>query len=331
MTDLKRFGNFIKEKRIEKGLTQKDLAALLYVSESAVSKWEIGQSYPDITRIQKLCSVLELSEHELINAATDLEYRKMNEDAGKWNKFVNTYFWAFTITYGVALVICLICNLAVNHTLSWFFTVFFSILTAFSFIPTATRFVETRKFEMFLVSTFGSMTLLFANCVIQYGGSWFLTAVSGVLFGYWVFFAPAILRKYINGKLKKWRLLAYFIVALLLLLMLLHVCTNDFKDSALTALYCYFPLLIIGINHIIDYRKQFKAAVDVAIFIPYLYGLSTILNTLYGEGTYSLKVDFTDWVNYSNGNVYLISSLLLFCVTVFLFVLGVVKKKEGNN
>ena len=59
MTDKKTFGQFIKEKRICKNYSQKDLAELLYVTESAVSKWERGVTYPDITLISNICKVLE--------------------------------------------------------------------------------------------------------------------------------------------------------------------------------------------------------------------------------------------------------------------------------
>lgn len=38
------FGRYIKEKRKEDGLSQKELAKQLFVSESAVSKWERGVS-----------------------------------------------------------------------------------------------------------------------------------------------------------------------------------------------------------------------------------------------------------------------------------------------
>ena len=58
MKDKKSFGSFIREKRIEKNYSQKDLAQLLYVSESAVSKWERGITYPDITLISDICRVL---------------------------------------------------------------------------------------------------------------------------------------------------------------------------------------------------------------------------------------------------------------------------------
>ena len=38
--DSKKIGEFIKQKRIERGLTQQELGDLLYVTSKAVSKWE---------------------------------------------------------------------------------------------------------------------------------------------------------------------------------------------------------------------------------------------------------------------------------------------------
>ena len=51
----KKFGSFIKESRLKKGLTQQELANLLYIDVSAVSKWERGVSFPDITLISSIC------------------------------------------------------------------------------------------------------------------------------------------------------------------------------------------------------------------------------------------------------------------------------------
>ena len=39
------FGSFLAQLRKEKGMTQKELAACLYVSDKAVSKWERGVSH----------------------------------------------------------------------------------------------------------------------------------------------------------------------------------------------------------------------------------------------------------------------------------------------
>ena len=43
------FGTFLAERRKEKGYTQKELAAKLFISDKAVSKWERALSMPDIS------------------------------------------------------------------------------------------------------------------------------------------------------------------------------------------------------------------------------------------------------------------------------------------
>ena len=60
--------------------SQKELAEQLFVSESAVSKWEMGKSYPDITLIPDICKALDVSEHELIEGANDTQYRQMKKE-----------------------------------------------------------------------------------------------------------------------------------------------------------------------------------------------------------------------------------------------------------
>lgn len=59
-------GNTIARLRKEKGMTQKQLAVLLHVSDKAVSKWERGINYPDIELIEKLTKVLGISVEELL-------------------------------------------------------------------------------------------------------------------------------------------------------------------------------------------------------------------------------------------------------------------------
>lgn len=60
-------GTIIKTHREAKKLTQAELAATLGVSDKAVSKWETGRSYPDITLIEPLAKALGLSAIELLS------------------------------------------------------------------------------------------------------------------------------------------------------------------------------------------------------------------------------------------------------------------------
>lgn len=59
-------GSVIYKKRKEKKLTQEELAEHLGVSKPAVSKWESGQSYPDITLLPVIASYFNISLDELM-------------------------------------------------------------------------------------------------------------------------------------------------------------------------------------------------------------------------------------------------------------------------
>ena len=60
------FGSFLVRLRREKGMTQKELAACLYVSDKAVSKWERGLSVPDISLLVPLAEQLNVTVSELL-------------------------------------------------------------------------------------------------------------------------------------------------------------------------------------------------------------------------------------------------------------------------
>lgn len=59
------FGKFIAENRKSLGMTQEELAQKLFVTNKAVSKWEKGQSFPDISLFEPLAEALGVSVAEL--------------------------------------------------------------------------------------------------------------------------------------------------------------------------------------------------------------------------------------------------------------------------
>ena len=60
-------GEWIAARRKEKELTQKDLAARLGVTDKAVSRWETGKGYPDVTLLEPLAAALGVSMIELFS------------------------------------------------------------------------------------------------------------------------------------------------------------------------------------------------------------------------------------------------------------------------
>ena len=64
--DKERFGAFLARLRKEKGMTQRELADRLHVSDKAVSKWERGLSFPDVSLLIPLADCLGVSVTELL-------------------------------------------------------------------------------------------------------------------------------------------------------------------------------------------------------------------------------------------------------------------------
>ena len=62
-----KFASFITQRRKQLNLTQKDIAEKLHVSISAVSKYERGLSYPDITLLEPLSQILEVTIVDLLS------------------------------------------------------------------------------------------------------------------------------------------------------------------------------------------------------------------------------------------------------------------------
>lgn len=54
----------IKSARIEKGMTQQQLAESVYVTRQTISKWELGKSIPDEASLTLLYQCLDIKENE---------------------------------------------------------------------------------------------------------------------------------------------------------------------------------------------------------------------------------------------------------------------------
>ena len=66
--DQVRTGRFIAARRKEKGLTQKQLAEKLGISDKTVSKWECGNGFPEVSLLLPLCDELGITVNDLLSA-----------------------------------------------------------------------------------------------------------------------------------------------------------------------------------------------------------------------------------------------------------------------
>ena len=96
-------GEKIYNLRKKKNLSQEDLASILSVSRQTISKWETGESNPDIDKIVPLCNFFEISTDEFLKGKDIVYERKLNKEKRK-NK---------ALTFSLCLVIFAIMTILV--------------------------------------------------------------------------------------------------------------------------------------------------------------------------------------------------------------------------
>ena len=294
---------------------------MLFVTEGAVSKWERGVSYPDITLISDICRVLDISEHELITASTDTDTRKMKHEARNFRVIRGTWFWVPTISYVVALLTCFICNLAVDHTLSWFFIVLTALLCAYSFIPTFTSFFKSNKLLVFTITSFSSLCLLLFTCAIYTGTLfWVPTACIGILMGYTLLFLPLLLSK---TRIKIVRFLISFVLTFFLVIALLQTIYvwQPFMLASAIKMTCYgfIPVFLCSVICMFRFDSFIKAGTCTLLSTVAFYFSGHIVNHLFNLTENYYQFDFYNWEQFTSPNVLLIILLsFLFVSSVFI-------------
>lgn len=190
MEEKRPFGDYIRRKRQEAGLTQRELAARLFVTESSVSKWERGLSYPDVPIITSICKELGISEHEFFTACDDDKAHAQERAAAIWHRLTKAFRTTCLVSYAIALVTCFICDLAIFHALDWFWIVLTSLALAFCF-TNLPAYVQKERVAVCLGAATACLMLLLLSCWFYVGGKWVLagliiTAVSLALpWGWW--------------------------------------------------------------------------------------------------------------------------------------------------
>ena len=87
------FGIKLKEFRIRKGLTQKELSKKLFVSRKSVSKWETGRGMPDTAMIPKIAAALGVGIDELFEekTKTDDYYSQLHKSVDETVLYMENY------------------------------------------------------------------------------------------------------------------------------------------------------------------------------------------------------------------------------------------------
>ena len=110
-------GKFIAETRKSQGLTQRQLADVLSISDKTVSKWECGKGLPEVSLMLPLCGALNITVNDLLSGGrvSEADYRKKAEE-NMMNLIIenqeNKKRMALSIVCGVITIIA-VCSLIV--------------------------------------------------------------------------------------------------------------------------------------------------------------------------------------------------------------------------
>lgn len=296
--------------------------------------------------IRDICTILGISEHELLTASEDIEARNADQLAKRYLRLLQRFRLIQYLLYGGTILICFICNLAVNHTLDWFWIVLTSVLLSASL--TLLPVLIARQRGLIALGAFTiCLDLLMLTCALFTGTpDWFPVAALSTLFGLSVVFLPYILYQLpLPAVLQHLKGLLYFITnTILLFLMMLSIdCYGPdhwfFMPGLPITLYClllpwgcflfirYLPwngwfraaccltwtgLIALCSNGILDWFQVWSGFASDYYYTHYFLHIFPVFN-------------FTDWQNNQivNGNVQVIITLSFWTAALICTIVGV--------
>ena len=182
--DNEKMGQFIAELRKSHQMTQKDLASKLNVSDKAVSKWERGLSCPDISLLSPLSEVLGITVSELLDGKkSDVEVVNAEESVDNAMQYAikaikvnvasirNISAIVYTCILLIAIITCVIVDLAIFGTVSWsLIPVAACVLAWFTFVPTIKYGVKGILISLIMFSVLIMPFFLILNNLVNSGG-----------------------------------------------------------------------------------------------------------------------------------------------------------------
>lgn len=149
------FNEKLQELRKQKGLTQEDLAKALYVSRTAISKWESGRGYPNIDSLKAIAKFFSVTLDDLLSSEKILEIAQ-KDNAQNVSRFKNLVFGLIDTSALILLFLPLFADRADNFvrstslldldvTQSYLKIIFFSVIIITAIIGVLTLALQNTK------------------------------------------------------------------------------------------------------------------------------------------------------------------------------------------
>ncbi len=162
--------NNISELRCEDGITQSKLAQVLNYSDKAVSKWERGESLPDVTVLKKIADYFGVTVDYLLTAEhQDYDEKRRNKSrATKRNNFIITGL-AFFLVWFVATFLFVELNISLpdSQIPSWLVFIY-AIPAAFTVLLIFNSIWGLRRLNYLIISVMVWTLLLTVYMTLYY-------------------------------------------------------------------------------------------------------------------------------------------------------------------
>lgn len=159
--DKRKTGKIIRQARINKGYTQSELGDLIGVSNKAISRWENGETFPDIGVIEPVAQMLELRIQDIITGTKDSDQDTAITEVVRVAKIQGKEKMRKLVENGVAIV--MLCYLLIKGGLAFRgntidsmtyaeLAVVLILLTAKYIMDHRTKAVESDRFGKWMVA-----------------------------------------------------------------------------------------------------------------------------------------------------------------------------------
>ena len=194
------FNEKLCELRKSKNLTQEELAQALFVSRTAISKWESGRGYPSIDSLKEISDYFSVSIDDLLSGEKIISIAE-KENKSNIKNMCDLLFGICDVLYFALIILPLYSNpvgehiyavnlfvflekVSFNHMLYWIMFIALVITGSAKIIMSCFKKVKFQKTLTVLSMIFGILTVLFLTMtreVYAISVSFLLLVIKGVL------------------------------------------------------------------------------------------------------------------------------------------------------
>lgn len=155
-------GEKIQRLRKARGLSQEALARMMYVTRQTISKWELGQSAPDLALIARLSDIFQVSADYLIkdDAGTDTVPPASKPSRSSPARLRRLLWAGLSGALLAACCVCLICDYFLSSRIGWSLIVIASSMAGWLLLLPAFTAKEKRVLRTLQMASAVSLPLL---------------------------------------------------------------------------------------------------------------------------------------------------------------------------